>query len=83
MRVRYPAAAKENNTQGKVIVAFTVDLNGQPSNYRVKKGIKNGLSEEALRVIKTIDGDWLPAVLNGKQVVAEGTMPLSFQLSDQ
>ncbi|OCX50276.1 hypothetical protein BEL04_23490 [Mucilaginibacter sp. PPCGB 2223] len=82
-RVRYPARALENNTQGKVIVAFIVDLDGRPTDYQVKVGIKDGLSEEALKVIKSVEGDWLPAILNNKPVIAEGTLPLSFTLADR
>src|SRR6185312_8550743 len=64
--MRYPIKAKENNIQGKVLIAFTVDTLGKVSNYRIKRGIGGGCDEEALRAVKLMDGDWLPAMLGGK-----------------
>jgi TonB family protein len=80
MKTRYPAEAKEKNIQGKVIIAFTVDTNGGISNYRIKKGIGGGCDEEALRVIKLVNGEWLPGMLNDKPVKVEFEMPFSFTL---
>jgi len=81
--LRYPAKARENNTQGKVIIAFKIDENGTVSNYRIKKGIGDGCDEEALRCVKLIEGDWLPGQLNGKAVAVEYNLPLNFTLSDK
>lgn len=81
--MRYPLKAKENNIQGKVLIAFTVDTLGKVSNYRVKHGIGGGCDEEALRAVKLMDGDWLPAMLAGKPVTVECTMPLSFTLENR
>lgn len=78
--VRYPARAKENGTTGKVIIAVTIDENGHLINYRVKKQVKDGLSEEALRVIRLIDNNWIPALLNNKPVVSEYCFPVNFNL---
>lgn len=81
--IRYPAKAREDNIQGSVFIAFTVDSVGMVSNFRVKKSIGGGCDEEALRVVKMIDGDWLPAVLNGKPVTVEYAIPVSFTLSNE
>jgi TonB family protein len=79
--MRYPANAKEKNIQGKVLIAFTIDTLGKVSNYRIKHGIGGGCEQEALRVVKLIDGiDWLPAMLGGKPVTVEYAMPLTFTL---
>jgi protein TonB len=80
-KTRYPAKAKENNIQGKVIVAFIVDTNGSVSNYRIKKRIGSGCDEEALRVLELVKGDWLPGMLNGKPVKAEFERSFSFKLA--
>ena len=79
-KTRYPAVAKEKNIQGKVIIAFTIDTNGNVSDYKIKKRIGGGCDEEALRVIKLVTGDWLPGMLNGKPVKVEFEMPFSFTL---
>jgi len=78
--IRYPAQAKETNTTGKVIIAVTIDENGHAINYRIKKYVKNGLAEEALRVIRLLDDNWLPAYLNNKAVAAEYDIPVNFSL---
>jgi TonB family protein len=78
--IRYPARAKENNIQGKVVIAVTVDTLGHLSNYRIKKAIGGGCDEEALRVVKLIEGDWLPGILNGKPVTVEYELPIRFTL---
>jgi len=78
--IRYPAKAKENNTMGKVIIAITIDENGHAVNYRIKKYVKNGLAEEALRVIRLMPDNWIPAYLNNKAVTAEYDIPVTFSL---
>lgn len=79
--IRYPVKAKENNIQGKVLIAFTIDTLGSVSNYRIKRSIGGGCDEEALRVVKLMDNiEWLPAMLGGKPVTVECTMPLTFAL---
>jgi TonB family protein len=78
--MRYPAKAKEKNIQGKVFIAFTIDSLGTTSNYKVKKGIGGGCEEEALRVVKLMNGDWLPGILNGRPITVEYILPLSFTL---
>lgn len=79
--IRYPAIARENGVQGKVLIAFTVDTLGRVAHYRIAKRVGGGCDEEALRVVKLIEGDWLPAMLNGKPVNVECLMPISFTLS--
>ncbi|MEO6522678.1 MAG: energy transducer TonB [Mucilaginibacter sp.] len=80
--IRYPAKAKENNTMGKVLIAVTVAEHGHATNYRIKKNVKNGLGEEALRVALMMDDDWLPGMLNGKPVRSEYVFPISFALAE-
>ena len=79
--LRYPAEARINNVQGKVLIAITVDSSGHIANYRIKKFIGGGCAEEGLRVVKLIRGDWLPGILNGKPVTSEYILPISFTLS--
>ncbi len=78
--IRYPAKARENNTTGKVIIAVTIDENGRAVGYRIKKYVKNGLAEEALRVIRLMPDNWIPAYLNNKAVTAEYDIPVNFSL---
>lgn len=81
--LRYPARGRENNTTGKVIIAITIDENGHAINYRIKIYIKDGLAEEALRVIRLLDDDWIPGYLNNKAITSECNIPVSFNLVNQ
>ncbi|HVS94792.1 MAG TPA: energy transducer TonB [Mucilaginibacter sp.] len=78
--LRYPAEAKEENIQGKVVIAITIDSLGHPVNYRVKNLVGGGCDGEALRVVKLVDGSWIPGMLNGKPVNCEYDMPVTFAL---
>ncbi|HVW16507.1 MAG TPA: TonB family protein [Mucilaginibacter sp.] len=81
--MRYPAQARDKNIQGKVLIAFTVDTLGNVSNYRIKSGIGGGCDEESLRIVKLMDGDWLPGMLGGKPVTVEYTIPMTFALETE
>jgi TonB family protein len=81
--LRYPLDAKNANIQGKVLIAFTIDQNGNVSNYRVKKELGYGCDEEALNAVKRLTAEWLPGMLNGNPVVVEYEIPISFTLSNQ
>lgn len=49
---RYPSEAIENNIEGRVIISFFVDENGQLSDFQVKKSLGYGCDEEAIRLLK-------------------------------
>jgi periplasmic protein TonB len=78
--VRYPAEARTHNTQGKVLVSFVVEKDGTLSNFKLWKTVKDGLGEEAMRVIK-LSPKWSPGTQNGKAVRVAYTVPISFTLS--
>jgi TonB family protein len=80
--IRYPAAAREKNIQGVVLIALTIDTTGHISNYRIKKSVGFGCDEEALKAVKKIDGDWIPGVYQGKAVITEYDIPVSFTLAN-
>jgi TonB family protein len=78
--LRYPAKARENKTQGRVIVTFVVEPDGSITNTRVVRGIGYGADEEALRVIKA-SPKWLPGIQNGRKVRVAYTIPIQFSLA--
>ena len=80
MNIKYPKSAFLDNIQGQVVVAFTINENGKVSNYRIKNSLGGGCDEEALRVVKNIEGDWLPGMLNEKPVTCEYDLPISFNI---
>lgn len=48
----YPEYALKNNVEGKVTVQFTVNTNGQLSEFRVIKGLGYGCDEEVIRLVR-------------------------------
>jgi TonB family protein len=81
-QIRYPAIARESNKVGEVIIAFTIDEEGNATNFTVKKKLGYGLEDEVLRVIKQNDGVWVPAILKGKPVAVQCEIPILFELGD-
>ncbi len=80
--MRYPAAARENGTTGRVLVTMVVEKDGSLSNVKVKRGIGDGCDEEAIRLVK-ISAPWQPGVQNGRAVRVIYTLPIEFNLSGQ
>lgn len=76
----YPSSAIENGIQGKIYLAFTIDENGKTSDHRVIKGIDSECDQEALRVVKKIADNWIPAISGGQKVKVEYSFPINFTL---
>ncbi|MCO5946222.1 energy transducer TonB [Mucilaginibacter flavidus] len=79
--MRYPAVARENGTQGKVIVSFVCERDGSLTDIHVTRGIGDGCDEEAARVIKA-SPKWSPGIQNGRPVRVAYSVPISFALSE-
>ena len=82
-QLQYPQQAQDRNVQGQVTIGFTVDTQGKASNHRVLRGIGAGCDQEALRVVKTIPDEWVPAQVGDQDIVAEYELTLTFRLAQQ
>ncbi len=80
--IRYPAVARENNVQGRVIVQFVVERDGSLTDLHVVRSLGSGCDEEAIRVLKN-SPKWTPGIQNGRPVRQQYTVPISFTLQDQ
>ncbi|MDP9079547.1 MAG: TonB family protein [Bacteroidota bacterium] len=78
--IRYPAVAREQGTQGKVIVSFVVEVDGSIIDAHVVRGIGAGCDEEALRVILLMP-KWKPAIRDGKPARLAFSVPINFGLT--
>ena len=78
--MRYPEAAKYKNEQGRVIVRYIVDENGDVKDAAVLKGVSPSLDAEALRVVKLMP-KWKPAISEGEPVRFLYTLPLVFRMT--
>jgi len=78
--IKYPAKARENEITGTVYISFIIDKKGNAINHTVVRGVGGGCDEEALRVVKSIPDNWLPAIQNGEPVEVFYNMPINFTL---
>ena len=77
--IKYPKAAAEAKKQGRVIVGFVVDRDGNVTEPKVMRSVDDELDAEALRVISS-SPKWTPGTLDGKPVAVKYVVPVSFQL---
>ena len=79
--LNYPAEARQQNIQGKVILTFNIEKDGSLSNIKVARGLGGGCNEEALRVLK-LSPKWIPGQAYGIPIRIGYTMPSSFTLEN-
>ncbi|WP_299289349.1 energy transducer TonB [uncultured Mucilaginibacter sp.] len=77
--IRYPMPARKNRIQGRVIVSFAVEKDGQLSDFKILRDIGGGCGEEAVRVLQQ-SPKWNPGIQHGVPVRVAYTMPINFTL---
>lgn len=77
--IKYPAEARENNIQGKVVATFSISTTGKIINPKIKESVHILLDDEVIRIIK-LQPDWKPAIENGVAVESSFTLPVNFKL---
>jgi periplasmic protein TonB len=75
----YPEIAKRAEVEGKVILSFIVDKNGNIIDAEVAKSIGAGCDEEAMRVLNIMPR-WIPGKQNGNPVLTRINIPVVFKL---
>jgi protein TonB len=80
--IRYPAVARENNVQGRVILTFVVERDGSLTDIKVLRGIGSGCDEEAIRALKS-SPKWKPGIQNGRPVRVQFSVPVAFALASE
>ena len=78
--LRYPAEARAMGIQGRVVVTFVVERDGNIDSIKVIKKVSPELDREALRVIRLMP-KWNPGKQNGKTVRTKYTIPIIFKPS--
>ena len=79
---KYPEAAKADKIEGRVIIRFIINKNGDAEEPVILKGIHPLLDAEAIRVISLLSG-WKPGMQEGKAVNVWYWVPVNFSLSAQ
>ncbi|WP_118950862.1 energy transducer TonB [Taibaiella helva] len=76
----YPVAARSDGIEGKVIIRFVVDVDGNIESATVLRGIGGGCDKEALRVVNAMPR-WKPGRQGGHPVKVYFMLPVSFALN--
>ncbi|MBQ6165873.1 MAG: M56 family metallopeptidase [Muribaculaceae bacterium] len=77
--IKYPPSAAKNNIEGRVILQFVVEKDGQIGEVKIVRSVDPELDAEAVRVIKTMP-NFIPGRQDGKPVAVWYTIPISFKL---
>ncbi|MCL2072299.1 MAG: M56 family metallopeptidase [Marinilabiliaceae bacterium] len=80
--VKYPDEAKEKGIEGRVMVQFIVDAEGDVRNVKVMRKVHPLLDKEAVRAINVLP-KWIPGEQNGKPVNVYYTIPINFTLQKE
>lgn len=76
--LEYPKLEDGEEVAGKVFVKFTITETGDVENVTVIRGIHPVFDEAARKVVASFP-KWSPAMINGKAVSSELTLPIMFQ----
>lgn len=79
-KINYPETARKAGIEGKVIVQFIVNEQGEVEKPQVIRGIGGGCDKEALRVVK--EAEFIPGKQRGKPVRVQFSLPITYRLPD-
>lgn len=79
--IKYPAAAQKAKIQGRVVIQFVVDKEGNVTSPRVIRSADPLLDAEAIR-LTTIMPKWKPGMQKGQAVNVKYTVPIMFRLTE-
>jgi len=77
--VDYPELARQAGIEGRVVVSFIVNKEGEVESPKVVRGIGGGCDEEALEAVK--NAKFKPARQRGRPVKVRYSLPVTFRLS--
>ncbi len=76
--MQYPDAARRAGIEGRVIVQFIVNENGQVRDTQIIRGIGGGCDEAAIEAIESVE--WTPGRQRGRAVRVQFQLPIMFRL---
>lgn len=77
--IRYPATAREQHIQGRVICTFIVEKDGGLSNISVLHSVSPEIDAESIRVLK-LSPAWKAGIQNHHKVRTQFSVPITFAL---
>jgi TonB family protein len=80
--INYPMTAKRMGVEGMVLVSVVISADGVTRDVRVLQGIGAGCDQEAIRAIRIMQPEWVPARHKEQNVDVIVVIPVNFKLSD-
>jgi len=78
--IYYPASAGESSIQGKVIIAFIVEKDGNLSSFNVLRNLEPEFDKIAVDAVKLTTKKWKPGLLDGEPSNFITIIPVAFRL---
>ncbi len=78
--IHYPSYGIENGIEGRVIVQFVVDENGNIINPKVVRGMGGEFDANAIEAVRKMP-KWNPGKQHGSAVKVRFTLPITFSLN--
>jgi TonB family protein len=79
-KIIYPDYAKAHNIQGRVILEFMVEKNGEIRNVKILRSVYKDIDEEAVRALM-LAPKWNPGLAHGMPVRVSYALPIMFTLT--
>ena len=77
--IHFTNYAKENEVEGKVMITFVIDEEGNIKDCNIIRGLGFGLDEVALKAVNQMP-KWIPAEQGHRKVAVVFTLPIEFLL---
>jgi len=77
--IKYPTTARQNGTEGMVVVSFIVEKDGSLSEIEILRDLGSGCGKESLRVVSEMP-DWIPGKDGGELIRVQFNLPVRFKL---
>ncbi len=77
--VKYPKFAQERKLEGKVVISFLVDTEGNVTRMKIEKSNNRELGVAVLRVMETMP-KWKPGISKGKPCTTMVAVPINFEI---
>jgi TonB family protein len=78
--MKYPEEAREKKIEGIVYVEFVIEMDGEVTNVRVRRGAHPLLDQAAVKIVEGMP-HWIPGEQRGRKVRSMFVLPIQFQLS--
>jgi len=78
--IYYTASLAESCIQGKVIIAFVVEKDGNLSSFNVLRSLDPVFDKIAIEAVKLTTKKWNPGLIDGEPSNLIFVMPVSFRL---